>query len=100
MYFLRSFYVVLSELEIWALGITLFVLIFFENPFIDIEETLHSDLHLPHTVSAALERTLTSMLDKNPQTRYTMKQLISDPWITQVITSLYTEILYYIKVYI
>lgn len=38
------------ELEIWALGITLFVLIFFENPFIDIEETLHSELHLPHTV--------------------------------------------------
>lgn len=59
------------------------MLIFFENPFIDIEETLHSELHLPHTVSAALEKTLTSMLDKNPKTRYTMKQLVSDPWVTQ-----------------
>lgn len=71
------------ELEIWALGITLFVLIFFENPFIDIEETLHSELHFPHTVSPALEKTLTSMLDKNPKTRSTMKQLVADPWVTQ-----------------
>lgn len=76
------------ELEIWALGITLFVLIFFENPFIDIEETLHSELHLPHkSVSPALEHILTSMLDKNPKTRCTMKQLIADPWVTQEISS-------------
>lgn len=75
------------ELEIWALGITLFVLIFFENPFIDIEETLHSELHFPHTtvtaISPALEKTLSSMLDKNPKTRCTMKQLVADPWVTQ-----------------
>lgn len=71
------------ELEVWALGITLFVLIFFENPFIDIEETLHSELHLPHTVSPALEKTLTSMLEKNPKTRSTMKQLLADPWVMQ-----------------
>lgn len=75
------------ELEIWALGITLFVLIFFENPFIDIEETLHSELHFPHTVSPALEKTLTSMLDKNPKTRCTMKQLIADPWLTQELSA-------------
>lgn len=71
------------ELEIWSLGVTLFVLIFFENPFIDIEETLHSDLVIPHTVSGALENILKSMLDKSPKTRCTMKELIGDPWLTQ-----------------
>lgn len=75
------------ELEIWSLGVTLFVLIFFENPFIDIEETLHSELVMPHAVSAPLEHILTSMLDKNPKFRCSMKELVSDPWITQELNS-------------
>lgn len=75
------------ELEIWSLGVTLFVLIFFENPFIDIEETLHSELAMPHAVSAPLEHILTAMLDKNPKSRCTMKELVSDPWITQELNS-------------
>lgn len=71
------------ELEIWSLGVTLFVLMFFENPFLDIEETLRAELHLPHSVSADLESLLYAMLDKNPKTRITMKDLLARDWMKQ-----------------
>ncbi|XP_055702492.1 PAS domain-containing serine/threonine-protein kinase isoform X2 [Phlebotomus papatasi] len=75
------------ELEMWSLGVTLYVIMFFENPFVDVEETLHADLVMPHKVSAGLEALLITMLDKNPKTRCTMKQLMTDPWLTQEINT-------------
>ncbi|XP_037909867.1 PAS domain-containing serine/threonine-protein kinase isoform X2 [Hermetia illucens] len=73
------------ELEMWSLGVTLYVLMFFENPFLDVEETLRSELIMPHKVSANLENLLFSMLDKNPRTRCTMRQLMAHPWVNQEI---------------
>lgn len=75
------------ELEMWSLGVTLYVIMFFENPFVDVEETLHADLVMPHKVSAGLEALLITMLDKNPKTRCMMKQLMTDPWLTQEINT-------------
>ncbi|XP_017125151.1 PAS domain-containing serine/threonine-protein kinase [Drosophila elegans] len=71
------------ELEIWALGVTLYVLMFFENPFIDVEETLKAEIQIPKGVSDQLSRLLSSMLNKDPKYRCTMHQLITDPWLTQ-----------------
>ncbi|ETN66264.1 hypothetical protein AND_001908 [Anopheles darlingi] len=71
------------ELEMWSLGVTLYVLMFFENPFLDIEETLKSELIIPQEISAELEYVLLALLDKNPKTRITMKQLIASEWLTQ-----------------
>ncbi|EAA04648.4 AGAP007688-PA [Anopheles gambiae str. PEST] len=73
------------ELEMWSLGVTLYVLMFFENPFLDIEETLKSELIIPQEISPELEYVLLSLLDKNPKTRITMKQLICTEWLTQEI---------------
>uniref|UniRef100_A0A182Q960 Protein kinase domain-containing protein n=1 Tax=Anopheles farauti TaxID=69004 RepID=A0A182Q960_9DIPT len=73
------------ELEMWSLGVTLYVLMFFENPFLDIEETLKSELIIPQEISPELEYVLLALLDKNPKTRITMKQLICTEWLSQEI---------------
>lgn len=39
------------ELEMWSMGITLYVLTFFVNPFSDIEDTIQGALVLPQRVS-------------------------------------------------
>lgn len=75
------------ELEVWSLGVTLFVLMFFENPFIDMEDTLRADLLMPQDVTAELEDLLMKMLDKDPKTRLTMKELLAHEWIVQEITN-------------
>lgn len=75
------------ELEVWSLGVTLFVLLFFENPFLDMEDTLRADLMIPQEVSSELENLLFQMLDKDPRTRLSMKELLENEWITQEITN-------------
>lgn len=75
------------ELEVWSLGVTLFVLMFFENPFLDMEDTLRADLMIPQDVSCQLEGLLLRMLDKDPKTRLTMKELLEHDWIIQEITN-------------
>ncbi len=39
------------ELEMWALGVTLYTLIFGENPFIDVDETLKGEIRISRPVS-------------------------------------------------
>ncbi|XP_033251438.1 PAS domain-containing serine/threonine-protein kinase-like [Drosophila miranda] len=75
------------ELEMWALGVTLYVLMFFENPFIGVEDTVKAEVQIPKMVSEQLSRLLTSMLNKDPKYRCTMLQLVNDPWLTQEVNS-------------
>jgi PAS domain-containing serine/threonine kinase len=39
------------ELEMWSLGVTLYVITFGENPFFDVEEIMRAELHPPCKVS-------------------------------------------------
>ncbi|CAK1601725.1 unnamed protein product [Parnassius mnemosyne] len=71
------------ELEMWSMGITLYVLTFFVNPFSDIEDTIQGLLALPQIVSEDLEQLLRWMLCKEPAHRCTVAQLMSHPWIKQ-----------------
>ncbi|KAL0901832.1 hypothetical protein ABMA27_006995 [Loxostege sticticalis] len=71
------------ELEMWSMGITLYVLTFFVNPFSDIEDTIQGPLALPQLVSEDLEQLLRWMLCKEPANRCTVAQLMAHPWIRQ-----------------
>ncbi|KAH9631544.1 hypothetical protein HF086_004705 [Spodoptera exigua] len=71
------------ELEMWSMGITLYVLTFFVNPFSDIEDTIQGPLAFPQVVSEDLEQLLRWMLCKEPASRCTISQLMAHPWIRQ-----------------
>ena len=42
------------ELELWSIGVTLYTLVFGENPFYDVEETIRAELHAPFPISQGL----------------------------------------------
>ncbi|XP_063827723.1 PAS domain-containing serine/threonine-protein kinase [Ostrinia nubilalis] len=71
------------ELEMWSMGITLYVLTFFVNPFSDIEDTIQGPLAFPQVVSDELEQLLRWMLCKEPAARCTVQQLMAHAWIRQ-----------------
>ncbi|CAH0724620.1 unnamed protein product, partial [Brenthis ino] len=71
------------ELEMWSMGITLYVLTFFVNPFSDIEDTIQGPLTFPQVVSDDLEHLLRWMLCKEPAQRCTVAQLMEHAWLRQ-----------------
>ncbi|XP_062050173.1 PAS domain-containing serine/threonine-protein kinase isoform X2 [Lepus europaeus] len=71
------------ELEMWSLGVTLYTLIFEENPFCELEETMEAAIHPPYLVSQELMHLVSGLLQPAPQQRTTLEKLATDPWVTQ-----------------
>nr|XP_035162218.2 PAS domain-containing serine/threonine-protein kinase isoform X3 [Callithrix jacchus] len=71
------------ELEMWSLGVTLYTLIFEENPFCELEETVEAAIHPPYLVSKELMSLVSGLLQPVPEKRTTLEKLVTDPWITQ-----------------
>nr|XP_045619156.1 PAS domain-containing serine/threonine-protein kinase-like isoform X2 [Procambarus clarkii]XP_045619157.1 PAS domain-containing serine/threonine-protein kinase-like isoform X2 [Procambarus clarkii]XP_045619158.1 PAS domain-containing serine/threonine-protein kinase-like isoform X2 [Procambarus clarkii] len=68
------------ELEVWSLGVTLYTLMYGENPFYDVDETIKGDLTFPVVHSHELCSLLTGMLEKDPRARMTMDEVAAHPW--------------------
>ncbi|XP_068085180.1 PAS domain-containing serine/threonine-protein kinase [Anabrus simplex] len=71
------------ELEMWSLGVTLYVMTFGENPFFDVEEIMKAELHPPCKVSEELMSLLHWMLAKDPRERCRVSELVAHQWVNQ-----------------
>uniref|UniRef100_A0A671RRT4 Calcium/calmodulin-dependent protein kinase kinase 1-like n=1 Tax=Sinocyclocheilus anshuiensis TaxID=1608454 RepID=A0A671RRT4_9TELE len=80
-----------KALDVWAMGVTLYCLVYGKCPFIDeYILALHSKIkskpvEFPETpaISEGLKNLVSQMLDKNPDTRITIPEIKVDPWVTQ-----------------
>ncbi|NXE56062.1 PASK kinase, partial [Casuarius casuarius] len=71
------------ELEMWSLGVTLYTLIFGENPFCELEEAMAAVLNPPGVVSEGLMSLIAGLLHPIPEQRTTLHKLVEDPWLKQ-----------------
>eukprot|EP00095_Tigriopus_kingsejongensis_P007992 maker-scaffold269_size230758-snap-gene-0.25 protein:Tk07992 transcript:maker-scaffold269_size230758-snap-gene-0.25-mRNA-1 annotation:"GF12888" len=66
--------------EVWALGVLLFVILYFDNPFETGEDIVKNDLHLPRAVSESCRTLLLAMLRKDPGERLSIPSIRDHPW--------------------
>uniref|UniRef100_A0A0R3RGK2 Protein kinase domain-containing protein n=1 Tax=Elaeophora elaphi TaxID=1147741 RepID=A0A0R3RGK2_9BILA len=71
------------ELEMWSLGILLYTLVFFENPFRSLQEAMSAEIDLPWKVSKGLLQIITWLLHRDPQLRATIQDISNHYWVKQ-----------------
>lgn len=73
------------ELEVWSMGVTLYTLVYGENPFFTVDDILACNFKPPFQVSEYLTDLLCWMLLPDPADRMTVKELETDAWVFQPI---------------
>lgn len=71
------------ELEMWSLGVTLYTIVFGENPFRDVDETIACEVDPPFGVTRDLATILQWLLHPAPEYRCTMQDLLESEWLNQ-----------------
>jgi len=75
--------------DIWALGLTLYALVYKRLPFpvesiLQVFESIQSfNLEFYPPINPELERLLRRLLDKNPDTRAKIFEILQDPWLNR-----------------
>lgn len=71
------------EAEVWALGVSLFYVIFKVKPFNTEDDVMNSQLIFPEekVISSELKHLLVRMLDKSYMRRATIGEILNSPWM-------------------
>ena len=70
------------ELEVWSLGVLLYILMFGENPFYTSEDTLRGELHPPHNdVTAVCKELIEACLEADPSRRASLWYIKEHRWL-------------------
>lgn len=70
--------------EIWSLGVLLFTLLFGEIPFPDSKSAIEGRILKPKiNVSNQCKHLISSLLEKNPDNRPTIHQVLIHPWLNE-----------------
>ncbi|EXJ63680.1 CAMK/CAMKL/PASK protein kinase [Cladophialophora yegresii CBS 114405] len=71
-----------KEQDVWALGILLYTIAYKENPFYNLDEILDHPLRVPFLpFSEECLELIRKMLDRDLHTRYTIEEVVDDPWL-------------------
>eukprot|EP00045_Choanoeca_perplexa_P017459 m.253856 g.253856 ORF g.253856 m.253856 type:complete len:1140 (+) comp17546_c0_seq1:202-3621(+) len=81
------------EVDIFALGVTLYTMIFCEHPFFDVQETLEGALHPPHEASSEVLSLITGMLEADPKLRSDMASIQQHSFVTMDVSEKVCSIL-------
>ncbi|KAL3123825.1 hypothetical protein niasHT_010038 [Heterodera trifolii] len=71
------------EVEMWSVGILLYTLVFFENPFRSSHEIVNAEIELPWEISEGLYQVLSWLLQPGPKLRATVSEIKRHWWLTQ-----------------
>jgi serine/threonine protein kinase len=72
-------------LEVWAIGVTIYVLVFGRNPFSGIEEILKSALEFPDSASSDLLNLLNGMMNRCVEDRFSVCDALKSKWLNQTV---------------
>jgi len=73
-----------QQVEVWALGILLFILMFGENPFYDVADTVRCELHPPHLdISQDVWGLIEAILEPEPSARASLWYIKEEAWVNQ-----------------
>lgn len=73
------------ELEVWAIGVTIYVLVFGRNPFSGIEEILKNSLEFSDSASADLQYLLNGMMNRSVEDRFSLQDALQSKWLNQTV---------------
>ena len=81
------------DTEVWALGVTLYFMVFKKYPFKSRDEVLCQRLDYPEDAAPTdgLKDLLEGMLEKDHRLRLTTRQIMDHPWMNQRQTSKYSS---------